>query len=63
MPFENASIPVPSGYDAILSMRYGDYMTPVRHWDAHTYPFYKDQKEILRKFLEGQGITQSPFLD
>jgi lipopolysaccharide cholinephosphotransferase len=63
MPFENASIPVPAGYDTILSMRYGDYMTPVRQWDTHTYPFYKDQKEILRKFLEGQGITQSPFLE
>ena len=28
MPFEDISMPVPSGYDHILSKQYGDYMTP-----------------------------------
>ena len=63
MPFENASLPIPAGYDTILTMRYGDYMTPVKNWDAHEYPFYKSQKEILQQFLKEQGVTDSPFLD
>jgi lipopolysaccharide cholinephosphotransferase len=61
MPFESASIPVPAGYDQILTMRYGDYMNPVKHWDAHDYPFYKEQKQILETYLKEQGVTESPF--
>lgn len=36
MPFENTVIPVPGGYDKILSGQYGDYMTPVRKKSAHS---------------------------
>lgn len=28
MPFEGITIPVPKGYDTLLTIRYGDYMTP-----------------------------------
>ena len=30
MPFENIMIPVPNGYDAILTKQYGDYMKPAK---------------------------------
>ncbi len=42
LPFENTMIPVPVGYDAYLSKKYGDYMTPSRY-ENHEYPFYKVQ--------------------
>ena len=36
MPFENITIPVPSGYDEILKLEYGkDYMTPVQANSLH----------------------------
>lgn len=28
VPFEDVMLPVPSGYDAILTQIFGDYMTP-----------------------------------
>ena len=34
VPFEDTMIPVPAGYDQILTKQYGDYMTPVQ---APTY--------------------------
>ncbi len=53
MPFENTTIPVPVGYDQILRLRYGeDYMTPVKHWNTHTYPFFKPQEEMLRELCK-----------
>lgn len=38
MPFENITLPVPKGYDHILQIDYGDYMTPVRGGADHDYP-------------------------
>ena len=53
MPFENIQIPVPVGYDQILTAIYGDYMTPEQGPAAHDYPFYKQQhKEILQMISE-----------
>lgn len=51
MPFENLKVPVPCGYDKILTVMYGDYRKPVRGMNAaHNYPFYKDmQKEMELK--------------
>lgn len=50
MPFENTMIPVPVGYDQVLRQRYGDnYMTPVKAWGTHDYPFFKSQIEKLKK--------------
>lgn len=41
MPFENITVPVPTGYDEILRVKYGeDYMTPVHIGSGHDYPFY-----------------------
>lgn len=47
LPFENISVPAPSGYDQILTAIYGDYMTPVRGGASHEYPFYKKQREMM----------------
>ena len=49
-PFEMISMPVPVGYDAILTTKYGDYRTPVRQDAGHDYPFYKGQEELLKKY-------------
>lgn len=35
MPFEDIEIPVPVGYDEILRLNYGDYMTPVKAPSGH----------------------------
>ncbi len=35
MPFEDMEIPVPAGYDEILRLNYGDYMTPVKAPSGH----------------------------
>ena len=40
VPFENIEIPIPAEYDKILTVIYGDYMTPViydAHGDDHRY--------------------------
>lgn len=35
LPFEHIQIPIPSGYDELLRMEYGDYMTPVQAPTLH----------------------------
>ena len=49
LDFEMIQVPVPEGYDNVLTSLYGkDYMTPVRGTAWHDYPFYKVQdKRIL----------------
>lgn len=50
MPFENTTIPVPVGYETILSLQYGkDYMTPINIRGGHDYPFYKSQESIVKE--------------
>lgn len=58
MPFENTTIPVPVGYDAILKVKYGDgYMTPLRVNSSHEYPFYKKQEQSLKEVIEKEFNT------
>lgn len=53
MPFENIQIPVPVGYDPILTAIYGDYMIAKQNSASHDYPFYKHQnKEMVQKISE-----------
>ena len=61
MPFENIEIPVPVGYDEVLKLEFGDYMTMIRSNGSHEYPFYKDQQEILREMLIENHIPLSAF--
>lgn len=35
LPFENMMVPAPAGYDSLLKLRYGDYMTPARVPSMH----------------------------
>ena len=55
LPFENIKMPVPTGYDALLKKKYGDYLTLIRDGGAstHDYPVYEKQDE----FLERAGIS------
>lgn len=48
MPFENTTIRVPAEYDKLLQQKYGDYMNPVRAWDSHGYPAYKNVHETIK---------------
>ncbi|WP_022755405.1 LicD family protein [Butyrivibrio fibrisolvens] len=53
-PFEMMEVPVPEGYDGVLSTCYSEsYMTPRRARAAHGYPFYaeQDRKILLHKYL------------
>lgn len=61
MPFENIEIPVPVGYDKILTTKYGDYMTPVNNGGGHSYPFYKRQLKILKETLAEYNISGKRF--
>lgn len=58
-PFENMVIPVPTGYDEILSALYGDYMTPVKSPSLHEYPVYKSQWSAMEELFKKKGITRS----
>lgn len=51
LPFETTFIPVPIEYHKVLTMMYGDYMTPIREVN-HQYPFYKGQEKVLQEYLE-----------
>lgn len=66
LPFEDVEMPVPSGYDEILTKQYGDYMTPVKASSYHG-GFWKLDAEIgyenyfpeLKRYIrhyEGQRV-------
>ena len=56
VPFENTTIPIPIGYEQILTVLYGgDYMTPKRGGATHEYPFYKKQQKILLEHYKKNG--------
>lgn len=48
MPFENMTIPVPVGYDNLLRMNYGDYMTPppVKNRTGHPAYYLNLEKRV-----------------
>lgn len=53
VPFMNLTIPVPKRYDEFLTVRYGDWRTPVRGTGDHPYPCFIDQYQLLRdKYTE-----------
>lgn len=57
LPFEFMSIPVPRGYDAVLTAAYGDYRTPRQEPTYHAgvfYDPYRDYRDYLRED-EGNG--------
>lgn len=59
LPFENITLPVPIGYDEVLTALYNDYMTPVKFTSDHDYPIYKSQWDAMEKLFKEKGITRS----
>ena len=47
VPFENTTIPIPTKYHEMLTIEYGDYLSPVRGPASHNYPVYKEQEKML----------------
>ena len=52
MDFEIMKMPVMKNYDEVLTILFGDYMTPVWGTQEHDYPFYKKQQELLEAYLK-----------
>lgn len=55
LPFETAHVPVPAGYDRMLTTVYGDYMSLIRNGNSHSYPFYDAYIQRLEEEVEKQG--------
>ena len=51
VPFENLLIPVPVGYDSILTKQYGDYMTPVKAPSMHGQYLVLDPDKPYTEYL------------
>jgi len=50
-PFENIMLPVPGGYDGILTKGYGDWREKRRGGGSHNYPTFKKQIDFLKRKL------------
>ena len=59
VPFECGHIPVPIGYDKVLSIEYGDYMRPVMAGGMHDYPYYEHLEEFLIRQLSDYSLHYS----
>lgn len=55
--FECIEAPVPVGYDDILRTVFGDYMTPMRVYAKHDYPYFNSQIKLLSDRIETMGLT------
>lgn len=62
MPFEEIMVPIPIGYDELLTKIYGDYMTPVMGGGAHSYGKYHENETILFDKLREMGVDIPKFL-
>ena len=63
VPFENTTVPIPAGWDQILTVLYGeDYMTPKQGVAEHEYPFYKGQLEMLEKYYKEMKLEMPRYL-
>lgn len=55
IPFENMNLPAPIDYEKILTLEYGDYMTPVVEYTYHEYGFEEEEKQLFRT-MEERGL-------
>lgn len=57
MPFENIQMPVPIGYDEILTNQYGDYMTPAKAPSQHGKLIFdtdRSYKDVIKDIKRGK---------
>ncbi|SFQ10841.1 Phosphorylcholine metabolism protein LicD [Butyrivibrio proteoclasticus] len=52
VPFENTFVRVPSAYNKVLEIEYGDYLRVVKGGGEHGYPVYAEQENILRNAIK-----------
>jgi lipopolysaccharide cholinephosphotransferase len=58
-PFEIMEVPVPSGYEDILKVRFGEnYMTPQHQKGAHEYPFFAPQERKILAYRYGLKLQE-----
>lgn len=50
VPFEDTTVYIPSGYDEILRINYGDYMIP-NLVSPHDYPYFKDHERMVMDYI------------
>lgn len=50
--FEGFMLPIPSGYDCLLKLIYGEYMHFIPKLGCHEYPFYARQLRQLREYVK-----------
>ncbi len=60
MPFDVVTMPVPMGYDEILTRKYGDYMRNVRSGGGHNYPYFDAHDKFLKENGAEIPIYQYP---
>lgn len=64
LPFEMATIPVPTAYDRMLRDRYGNYLKIVKNGGAHGYPFFETSKRQLMEVMDfGFGDYEATISD
>ncbi len=54
LPFENMLINVPSVYEEVLKIEYGNWTKINRKGSLHDYPFYKEQEQMLTNAAGGK---------
>lgn len=59
LPFEGTYLDVPVSYHEVLTSYYGDYKTPVRLTQGHSYPFYANAEQTLKETLAKSGFSGS----
>ncbi len=58
-PFEIMEVPVPSGYEDVLKVRFGEnYMTPMQQKGAHEYPFFAEQERKIIAYKYNRTLQE-----
>ena len=52
LPYMDTTMSVPICYDAVMRMKFGNYMQIHRTWNGHDYPFFYGQHENLLSVLD-----------
>ena len=52
LPYMETQISVPVCFDAVMRMKFGNYMEIRKSWNGHDYPFFYGQHESLVKCLD-----------